>query len=218
MKIYSAKYKDKFGELETKIYSDGSSLNLTLRGIQFEGTDFEGLEGIVDESKFEYVLYENGIGDLTNFELMAVIPVNIVRNKKEIIGNLETFIATGNNNSVVRLKLETEYDTFLSEKEYGYFEDAIIGIQEKLPENTKIKTCLSCKYSNYHPIGNGMFGGLNCFKNLKEDVENVSGKSDLMVMWDKGMENKKTFNVQETFVCDDHKFVTKNDWVYKDWT
>ena len=37
-------------------------------------------------------------------------------------------------------------------------------------------------------------------------------------MWDKGMEYKKTFNVQETFVCGDHKFITKNDWVYKDWT
>ena len=60
-----------------------------------------------------------------------------------------------------------------------------------------------------------MFGGLNCFKNLKEDVEKICDKSDLMAMWDNGMENKKTFNVQETFVCDDHEFVTKNDWVYK---
>ena len=169
------------------------------------------------KSKFEYVIYENEIGDLTNFELTTVIPIDIVRNEKEIIGNMTAFIITGNSNSIVRLKLETEYGIFLDKKKYGYFEDAIIGIQKKLPENTKIKTCLSCKYSNYHPLGNGMFGGLNCFKDLKEDVEKLCNKSDLISMWDKGMKNSKAFNVQEIFVCVDHKFVTKNDWVYKSW-
>lgn len=217
MRKYSVKYKDKYGEIKTEIDTDGNTMNLTLRGIEFKGVDFEGLEGKIDESKFEYVIYENGIGDLTNFELTVAIPINIIWNGKEVIGNITAFVSTGNENSIVRLKLKTEFGIFEDEKEYGYFEDALLGIQKKLPKNTKIKTCLSCKYSNYHPVGNGMFGGLNCFRNLKKDVEKICDKSDLMNLWDKGVENNSTFNVQEVFVCNEHKFVTQNDWVYKDW-
>jgi len=217
MKKYTAIYKDKFGEIETEIYSDGSDMYLILRDIKFEGSDFEGLEGDIDKSKFEYTIYKDGSGELTNFELTITIPIDIIWESKEIIGNLIAFVATGNKKSVVRLSLKTEFEIFADEKEYGYFENALIGIQKIMPKNTKIKTCLSCKYSNYHPVGNGMFGGLNCFKNLKEDVENVCNKTDLMNMWDKGFKNNKSFNVQEIFVCNSHKFVTKNDWVYKDW-
>ena len=218
MKKYSVTYKDKFGKEETEIYSNGSILNISLRGIKFEGIDFESFEGTIDKNKFEYVLYENGSAYLTNYELIIVIPINIVRNGKELIGNIMAFIAIEHNRSVVRLKLESGFGTFENEKEYGDFEGAIIEIQKKLPDNTKIKTCLSCKYSNYHPVGNGMFGELYCFKNLKEETKKICNKNDLMDIWDKGMESKKIFNVQEIFVCNDHKFVNRNDWVYKNWT
>ena len=217
MKKYPANYKDKFGKEETQIYSDGSTLYITLRGIKFEGIDFESLEGQIDKSKFEYVIYENGLSCLTNFELTFIIPVNIVWNGKEITEHLAVFVATENNHSVVRLKLETKFRTFVNEKEYSDFESAIVGIQKKLPDNTKIKTCLSCKYSNYHPVGNGMLGGLICFKNLKEESQKIRSKNDLMKLLDKVVESKKVFNVQETFVCNDHEFVTNKDWVYKNW-
>ncbi|WP_159023309.1 DUF6304 family protein [Formosa sp. L2A11] len=218
MKIYSVKYKDTFGSLNTKIYSDGSILNLTLRGVHFKGYDFEALEGIVDKSKFEYAVYDNGVGVLTNFELTTEMPIDILDNGIVKTENLIAYIATGSNKSSVRLTLKTEHGIFLNKVEYDSFEDAILNIQNQLPENVKIKTCLSCKYSNYHPVGNGMFGGLNCFKNVKEDLEQVCNKSDLMHLWDKGLEENKTFNVQETNVCSSHKFVTKNNWVYKNWT
>jgi len=218
MKKYQIKYKDSFGEEQTEIATDGSMLYFTLRGVEFEGIDFESLEGEVDIGNFQYEMYQDGSGYLTNFELIVIIPIDIVREGKEIIENLIAFVATGSGKSIVRLKLETEYGIVTGKKEYGYFEDAIIEIQKKLPKNTKIKTCLSCKYSNYHPVGNVMFGGLNCFKDVKEDLEKVYNKYDLMKIWDKGIENKDTFNVQETFVCEDHKFVTKHDWVYKNWT
>ncbi len=115
------------------------------------------------------------------------------------------------------MELDTEFGTFVNEKKYSDFESAIIGIQKRLPDNTKIKTCLSCRFSNYNPLGNGMFGDLNCFKNLKEDIKNIRSKRDLIEILDKGMDSAKIFNVQETFVYNEHQFVTEDDWVYKNW-
>ena len=63
-----------------------------------------------------------------------------------------------------------------------------------------------------------MFGGLNCFRDLKDEINKISNKGDLMNLWDKGYKEKTTFNVQEIFDCPEHEFETKSDWRYKDWS
>ncbi|MDW7691874.1 DUF6304 family protein [Flammeovirgaceae bacterium SG7u.111] len=215
---YAAKYKDKFGEEKTKVYSDGTTMHLVLRGIKFEGSDFEMLEGKVDDKKFEYEKYqESCLGDLTNFELEIDFPIIIIWNNDPVIGNLNASIVTGKESNVF-LELKTKFGKFQNTKNCGWFEDALVEIQKMLPQKAQIKTCLSCKYSSYHPVGSGMFGGLSCFKNLRLEADNICNKDDLMILWEKGCREKTIFNVQEVFDCSEHQFITKNDWTYKDWT
>ena len=79
-------------------------------------------------------------------------------------------------------------------------------------------SCLSCRYSHYHPVGNGIFGYLYCFITLKEEVLKVTDKAELMKLWKhKHIENQTILNVQETFFCDKFEPIQRGDWCYKDW-
>lgn len=214
MRKYVVKYKDKFGEEKTEICSDGSTISLTLRGIKFEGDDFDLLEGKVDDDKFEYIKYADGSGDLTNFRMKIIFPIKIFHQTKIITENMAFEIEIGKTNNINKLspnsvELNTPFGFFSSKKTVGLFWNSMIEIQNMLPKNTQIKTCFSCTNSDYHPLGGGMFGALLCFKNLQKDFNNASNNLELTNLIDKGWEEGTIFNVQETFDCSEHRFYTK---------
>ncbi|WP_299677016.1 DUF6304 family protein [uncultured Tenacibaculum sp.] len=225
MRKYSVIYKDKFGEEETEITSDGSTMFLTLRNIDFEGSDFESLEGKIDTNKFQYEMYQNGLGDLTNFIMEVTIPIKISHEEKIQTEKIRFIVEVGEdldfnslNPILYTVELNTSYGKFTSKRKIDWFENSIIEIQNLLPNRTQIKTCLSCKYANYHPVGNGMFGSLYCFKKMKKKLKAIKDKHDLMDLWtEEAVKNNDIFNVQEVFDCSEHEFITPQDWTYKDW-
>ncbi|SHJ98332.1 DUF6304 family protein [Pseudozobellia thermophila] len=219
MRTYPVTYKDRFGEESTTILSDGSTMCLTLRAIEFKGIDFEMLSGKMDHTQFEYEKYQDGTGYLTNFEMDVQFPIKINSGTIADSGEITAHIRTGREKeTLVSLELTTAFGKFLNSKKHEWFEDALIEIQQLLPQKCRIKSCLSCRYSNYHPIGNGMFGGLHCFRNLKCEARHVSNKGELMLLWQKGEEENKIFNVQEIYDCPEHAFLTQKDWAYKSWS
>lgn len=228
MRTYPAIYQDKRGTENVIITSDGSNMFFTLRGIDFEGSDFEmlGAEEI-DDAKFDYEMFQDGSGDITNFNLTITIPIQLFNadTKNTFTENLvvhievgETTTIDGLDSELTSLLLTTSFGEFKVEKKLEWMEDALIALQNQLPKNIYLKTCLSCKYSNYHPVGNGMFGGLCCFKNHKAELRQMNNKYDLMNLWtEERVKNESLFFVQETFDCPDHQLPTNEDWFYKDW-
>lgn len=222
MRKYPINYKDKFGKEKTEITTDGSTMYLTMRGIKFKGVDFESLEGAIETNKFQYEMYQDGSGVLTNFRMEIELSVKLHHKNKTVFSKIKFNIGVGNKLKIETPKdtveLETPFGRFKSQKKIEYFEGSIIEIQKMLPSNTQLIICLSCKYSNYHPVGNGMFGALYCFKQMKNKVANVNNKHDLMNLWtEEAVLNNHIFNVHEVFDCAEHKFITKHDWTYKDW-
>ncbi len=219
MRIYKTTYKDKRGIETSEIHSNGSEMNISLRGINFQGDCFETLEGKIDETQFDYIKYKNyASGDLTDCVFEVRMPIQLICNKQEIEGIIYAQINLGTTKPYgVYLKLETKEHSISNTKYYGYFENALIALQNQLPTNIKIKTCLSCRYSHYHPVGNGMFGGLHCFKNIKSIAQTIQSKYTLMDTWEKAKKEQTIFNVQETFDCSEHEFITNKDWNYSDW-
>jgi len=217
MKNYKATYEDKFGIETSNFQSDGSLLKIELRGIEFRGICFEVLEGEIDQKKFEYVEYkgEKEKGDLTNCKFNVEMPLNILKGKNEITKSLHAEIQIGK--SEISLHLKTDKNPISNSKIFGYFEDAIIDIQNQLPTDEKIKSCLSCKFSHYSPYGNGMFGYLFCFKKIKEKTNEIESKDSLFDVWELADKENKVFNVQETFICAEHEFITDKDWNYSNW-
>jgi hypothetical protein len=59
-----------------------------------------------------------------------------------------------------------------------------------------LNTCWNCAFADYNPIGSGSFGGLACFRNIKEAYRKVQNKRDLMNLWE-----KRTEYVQEIYLC-----------------
>lgn len=228
MKIltYPTIYKDKFGEEKNKIITFGSKIHIVLRDTRFEGQCFETLEisefDNQENDKFEWEKCQDGSKVLTNFEMKVNFQMQLAVEHNPQMEEMIAQISTGNEKGTnIFLELKTDLENFKNTRNYDSFEDAMIEIQSFLPQNTKIKTCLSCKFSNYHPIGNGMFGALYCFKKLADKADKIVDKHSLLHFFDKEFtkkeEKQKIFNVQETFDCLDHRFSKYYDWSYKSW-
>ena len=223
MRTFKVIYKDRFGEINSTIFTDGSRMQLVLRDIKFNGADFDMLHGKLDESKFDYYKYKDGSADLTNFSMNVYIPVYIIHENILLQETIKFYIQVGDfidntSETINTVECIASFGTFTLNKKIDYFENSLIDLQNLFPVDYKIKTCLSCKFSNYHPVGNGTFGGMYCFRNLKEEVLLVNDKSDLMNLWsEENFKNEIIFNVQETYDCPQHEFLAKNEWSYKDW-
>jgi hypothetical protein len=220
MRKYQTIYKDKFGIEKTEIISNGSELNIQLRGLDFSGRCFELLEGKLDKMKFEYEVFNENqvLGDLTNCNFIVTFPVTFLKHNKEVKEHIQADIVIGERyNYGVKLILKFSEFDILNTNRYDFFEDALINIQDQLPNYMILKTCLSCRYSHYHPLGNAMYGGLFCFKAIKEKMDKIKEKNSLLNLYGINQYNIKGTPVQETFDCDEHNFISENDFNYSNW-
>jgi hypothetical protein len=103
----------------------------------------------------------------------------------------------GLDREVLQLTLTVAGQSFTSGKtESGWFEDELVGIQAALPAGMYMKCCFTCAFSDYHPVGNSLFGDLACFRDNKEAYRQVWSKYQLFEIWD-----TRTDFVQETLLC-----------------
>lgn|SRR5579875_150910 len=59
-----------------------------------------------------------------------------------------------------------------------------------------ILICFTCAFSDYSPVGHGLFGSLACFRGNKSSYLQVQSKRDLFAIW-----NTMTEFIQETYCC-----------------
>jgi len=226
MRKYKATFTDSFGEETIEISSDGSIMYLPLRGVIFDGVDFELLTGDkVDLAKFHYEIANVNDHFLTNFGITVTFPINIEHQQKITTEQITFTYTTGDQTGIKGRALNTDtviLDTYFGQftltKKVQHFEESLLDIQVKLPKGTDIKACLSCKYSTYHPLGGVDFGDMTCLKNVKELLPKIHDKSSLMDVYDEAFAGDKAFKVQEIFLCPEHESETLDDWRYKGWS
>jgi len=208
MTTYPARYKDKFGEESTRILNDGDSLTMMVRGVRFNGNDFDGFEpqdvtGPAQLSSFTFLH-----GSLCFCVIEADIPMPVVTHSG-IVDSLLTFELTlgepqpTGQMSQERLKLwlKVNDQRYSSEGKTGWFEGEMLKLQSKLPIDTFMKTCINCAFSDYSPYGHGLFGNMICFRANKlgylalSSVEDFD-KDDYFDVMDTVSEM-----VQETHLC-----------------
>jgi hypothetical protein len=97
-----------------------------------------------------------------------------------------------------RLKLELSLPSrsIASSGRSGWFEDELRELVQALRSDERLVACITCQFSDYHPVGHGLFGGLACFRDAKAEYLSVSDKQGLFAIWD-----RRSALVQETFVC-----------------
>ncbi len=204
MRTFKTSFTDNSGTDHAEFLSDGSQLYIRLRGINFEGDCFESLEGLIDKEKFTYRVYKDGSAELSEGRFLVEIPVLVQINDKYRRNILYADVQLSGENYGVFLKLEVYNYQSENTKRFGFFELTLQNLQKQLPKEVKLKTCLFCRFSEYNPFGNGMFGGLSCFKKVKEAYRNVQDKKTLLELFEK--HKAEIFNVQETFDCEEHEF------------
>lgn len=175
-------YEDKFGAAQSTSESDGSGLTISLRGIELVGECFESLDGLIDKEKFEYIECSGPaeVGSLTNCRFDVQLPIRLVRDGVGETTCLQTDVRIGKRQySGVCLRLKSNGRLLSSPERCGHFEGALIELQQQFPDGEKLQCCLSCKYSHSHPAGSPIFGGLGCFKKLRESARSIRCKSTL---------------------------------------
>lgn len=171
-----------------------------LRGVEFSSTmldDFEPHEHARPEQLASFTFYGR---QLCACVLECDIPIALQAPTGRSTAMLSVRLELGEplaqrlEREVVQLGLSFQEQTVRS-REHQYFEDALLDIQRKLPEDTFMVICHSCAFSDYHPVGAAFFGGLACFRSCKDAYRKIASKADFFDLWD-----KKEF-VQETHFC-----------------
>lgn len=209
---YPLVYKDNFGVEKTICFSDGHNLWMTIRDIEFKGTSFNLLEPTCNEDITKRFTCDSSGCLSAVFEIE--IPLEFVLDRDFIEGKLYLNFDYYRGNSI-KYVFEYNNDKISTEKNFGFVEDVLIDIKQKLPSSTLLKCCMSCAYSCYYPVGNNDFGSLGCFRLNKDAIVKIENKQSLMVLWDKLYRKACISFVQETFVCNQFSLPLSNQWAYK---
>jgi Family of unknown function (DUF6304) len=165
---YPARYKDRSGEEPTSIRNDGKMLSVTIRGVEFQGSDFDALEptpGTGPDLLSSFTLQQNA---LCSCVIDVEIPVPVVTPQGVTEGVLAAHLELGDpapNGGIDReylsLRLGLGERVLTSRGWSGWFEDELADLQKQMPEGTYLKACITCALSDYSPLGHGLFGGLS---------------------------------------------------------
>ena len=203
MEIYKAKYTDSFGEEETVITNDGHTLRMILRSVEFIDTDFDGFQtAVTDPEKLSSFTFFSG--SLCGYVLEWVMPVKVFDNGSHTMDKLNCRLELGAPTDKghlevenLHLVLELRGQTFSSCGKHGFFDDELLEIEQKLPENLCLTICHNCAFSHYSPAGYGLFGSLGCFRGYKEQARLAKHKDEVFALFTQGL----TEQVQETHLC-----------------
>jgi hypothetical protein len=202
---YRTTYSDRHGVETTTMHNDGATLALTLRGVLFSGPDFDSL---APDSRSEPPALEKfslANGCLCECVIECEIPLPVVANSATNSALLVAQLRLGSqaasgglDDERLLLSLRANEKEYRSTGKSGSFEDELSELQRVLPAGAYMKACINCGLSDYSPGGHGLFGGMLCFRDFKEQYRKVRGKSDLFKLM--GAVGKPLF-VQETFLC-----------------
>lgn len=202
---YPAVYRDRFGEVTTTLYNDGKQLRITLRGVEFAGRSLDDWDPDthVDATLLQSFTFMRSGRDLCEYILEFDMLIPVVFQAEQLQGTLHVLLTLGAeapngrvDQEILFLRLTVGDYSFASQGKGGWFEDELLDIQRQLPEGMYMRICFCCAYSDYHPVGNGLFGDLACFRNKKQEYLAISNKYALMNMWSAHIED-----VQETYRC-----------------
>jgi len=201
--IYPTKYQDKHGEEITTLQNDGKQLSMTVRGVTFAGNDFDSLEATISPDSPQLKSFTLHANSLAACDIECDMPMIFIANGIEAPCNLHIHLKLGKplsngaiENEALQLRLDLNGKSYTSCGQHGWFEDELVELHQCLPEPVYLKCCFNCASSDYFPAGYGLFGGLACFRDNKQQYLKVENKSDLFQIWE-----TMTELVQETYLC-----------------
>lgn len=198
MHEYPATYTDAHGTESTVITNDGETLRMVVRGVEFSGRDFETWEPTEGTASEHLQTFQVGeYGSIYGFRLECSMPIPVYNREHQEVGELRVDLNFREHYLQLALILGDErFEGDSSSRRSYWFEAQLLEIQSQLPDGTYMLACINCLYSDYSPLGSGIFGDMFCFRDMKADYLKVKGKDQFWPVH----ERCKRF-VQETFLC-----------------
>ena len=204
--VYPAQYHDAQGDEQTQIENDGKQLRFMARGATFIGDDFDLFEPTLSPSDPRLASFTFNRSELCAYRLEWVMPLPVVVERDVVAGRLWAQLELGSPRPDGTRRIDHESlrlclsfgETVICSKgtSGGWFEDELRDIQGMLPSGVYFTSCFSCAFSDYSPVGHGLFGCLACFRDNKGAYLQIKSKYDLFAVWD-----TMTEFVQETYCC-----------------
>ncbi len=198
---YRTLYRDASGELATTITNDGNTLRMSLGGVDFEGSDFEGFAVVRSETAEALARFTMAPYDLCSCSLEFAMPVTLVTEEGEQLAYLEARLTIGppdprggHPGGQLSLTLVVGALRIGHETGGGWFEQEFLEIAKALPSGWFLKTCFGCAWSDYWPAGTSNFGSMTCYRNNQSGYLAVRSKRDLFQL-------ARGQTVQETHLC-----------------
>jgi hypothetical protein len=178
----------------------GFEIGTVVRGVECSGPDFDALDPASPSDARAAGLDVGSTGELTACTLSGDIPCALEDNgqlrQDQVRFWLELkprdLIRRGDNvKKNLRASAQVRGETFEAVGES--FEEALLGLEAKLPAGARLVCCVTCQFSDYSPLGSGLTG-MYCHRDAKEQYLAVRSKDDY---WDV----PATEHVMETHRC-----------------
>ncbi|THA70317.1 hypothetical protein E6P78_10130 [Streptomyces sp. A0958] len=193
-------YRDRQGSDAVILTTDGQQLRIRIRGVDFEGTSFDGLRPVAG-GPVESELFALTDGALNDCVLEWDLPFPVTAEGTERQATLSCLLSLRRPDPYLYLELQFGGAAFRSHRAENDFGSALATIQRELPPGVMLRTCIACAFSDYFPAqdpapGRGLSGGLACFRGAKEEYRGTAGEQDVLGLWD-----RRTGFVQEVWSC-----------------
>ena len=201
---YPLVYEDSVGMVETVCRSDGHSFAFELRGRTFRGQAFdclwvdgsEMIELPPDLFPVQSFGSNNESGGLVA-KFTITVPLGVIG-----AGEQEGRLVVGfdyRDGDVVDGALTVDGVTY-TQRTHGWVEANLIGLQRQLPQGLFLACCLSCRWSQFNPLGADDIGSLGCFVDWP-DADTVASKPEVFRAWREAQDHGQFQYVQETWRC-----------------
>ncbi len=134
---YPARYKDWFSEEITAIFNDGKTLTMVVRGVRFQGSDFDSFEPLDGSDPAQLASFTFFHGSLCNCIIEADILIPVVTAAVIADGLLTFELELGEPLPTCqmdreRLKVWIAFNgqKYVSEGKTGWFEDEMLDLQK----------------------------------------------------------------------------------------
>jgi len=201
---YRATFEDARGQEVAEIHNDGTELSISLRGVDFVGGDFDGLSPVSDQLERARSLFTLQHDAVCACKIDWSMPLEVENANQRSSASLWASLVLGDplpngglSHETLILELRTPFATMRSSGKSGWFEDELLELSAKLGDGGRIRSCITCAYSDYSPYGHGLFGNLACFRDIKTEYAQVKSKAGIFEVW-----NRMTEYVQETYLCE----------------
>jgi hypothetical protein len=196
-------YTDSLGSIPGELVNNGTLLLVRLGDIVLLGNDFGGLQPKHPDSLPDRFTLQHGF--ICNCLLDVTLPIHLRERETVLPADLRVSLVLGKPDH--RNAIDEEYYTasldFRGQRIHttdraNDFEDLLIQLTKQLPDDVYFFNCFGCQFADYSVYGNGAFGTMMCFRNVKERYNAVNSKLDYRQIQD-------TFEeiVQEVYRCEE---------------